>query len=97
MHVVNLNEAESVDPKPVLAGPWRWIRLARLAPGGTEQLNPGPIEYAAFIVGGGGTASIEGEQVQLSRGVALTLMRGAGGSLQAGPEGLEAFLVAVDA
>jgi quercetin dioxygenase-like cupin family protein len=97
VHVVNLNEVGSVDPSPVLAGPWRWIRLVTLAPGGAEQLESGAVEYAVFIVGGGGTASIEGEEVRLTRGVALTLMRGAGGALQAGGEGLKAFLVAVDA
>jgi hypothetical protein len=97
MHVVNLNDVRSTDPKPVLAGPWRWIRLAALPPGATEQLDSGAVEYAVFIVDGAGTASINGQEARLARGVALTLMCGAGGTLEAGPEGLKAFLVAVDA
>jgi hypothetical protein len=97
MHILSLDDHDSVDPKPILAGPWRSIRLARLAPGEQEVLEAGAFEYAAFVVGGDGTATISDEDVALSRGVALTLVRGAGARLQAGGNGLAVFLVAVDA
>lgn len=97
MHVVSLNEHDSIDPKPVLAGPWRSIRLARLSPGQREVLERGAVEYTAFVVDGTGKAAIAGEEVPLRRGVALTLVRGAGAEIEAGDAGLSAFVVAIDA
>ena len=38
MHVVDLNQRDTVDPKPILAGPWQSIRLARLEAGEQESL-----------------------------------------------------------
>jgi hypothetical protein len=97
MHVVDLNECGIVDPKPVLAGPWRSIRLARLQPAERETLPGGAVEYTAFVVDGTGTATVAGEVVQLAPGTAVTLVRGAGAKLEAGAGGLGVFLVAIDA
>jgi hypothetical protein len=97
MHVVDLNEQDAVDPKPVLAGPWRSIRLARLAAGERETLPSGALEHTAFVVDGTGTASVAGKGIPLAPGTAMTLVRGAGADLVAGPGGLSVFLVAIDA
>jgi hypothetical protein len=97
MHVVDLNERGIVDPKPVLAGPWQSIRLARLAPAERETLPAGAVEYTAFVVEGTGTAAVAGEEVALRAGTAVTLVRGAGAEIAAGEGGLAVFLVAIDA
>jgi|1186.fasta_scaffold359461_2 hypothetical protein len=98
MHVVDLTTHEGIDPKPVLAGPWRSIRLARLAGGAREILPAGAVEYTAFVVDGSGTATVAGERVPLRPGTALTLVRGAGVELTADEDGeLSVFLVAIDA
>lgn len=97
MHVVDLNQRDTVDPKPILAGPWQSIRLARLEAGEQESLPAGAVEYTAFVVDGTGTAAVGGEQVPLGPGTAVTLVRGAGAAITAGDGGLCVFLVAIDA
>lgn len=97
MHVVDLNQRKTVDPKPILAGPWQSIRLARFAPAERETLPAGAVEYTAFVVDGTGTATVAGEAVALTAGTAVTLVRGAGAEIAAGEGGLAVFLVAIDA
>jgi hypothetical protein len=97
MHVIDLNDHEAHDPRPVLAGPWRWLRLFAIAPGTSEELERGEVEYAAYVLAGDGRAVTANGSFPLGRGTSLVLLRGAGAVLEAGDGGLRVFVEAVDA
>jgi hypothetical protein len=92
--IVRLAEVGETDPKPPLAGPWRWIRFARLTDGEELALKLDRTEYLVFTVDGEGSADLAGKHVPLRRGSALTLMEGAAARITAGRAGLELFVVA---
>jgi hypothetical protein len=95
MHVVSLVGGERYDPKPVLAGGWRWLRMLTLGEGQSERLEPGEVEYALYVMEGEGAAELADRSVPLRAGSALTLLRGAEATLVGG-SGLTLFLVALD-
>ena len=97
MHVVDLNDGRAHDPRPALAGPWRYLRLLRLEPGGAERLEPGDVEYATYVVDGEGEADTAAGRFALAAGTSVVLLRGAGATLTAGDGGLRVFVEAVDA
>ena len=97
MHVVDLNDGRPHDPRPVLAGPWRYLRLLQLDPGAAEQLPAGDVEYAAYVVEGEGTAETGAGDFALAAGNSLVLLRGAGATFTAGRAGFTVYLEAVDA
>jgi hypothetical protein len=96
VQVVNLLDETPLDPKPTLAGGWRWIRMRELGTGESERLEPGEVEYAVYVMGGRGSGRLEdGRSVPLREGSALTVLKGAGATLSA-EESLTLFLVAAD-
>jgi hypothetical protein len=92
--IVHLAQAGEIDPKPPLAGPWRWIRFARLTEGEELALDLERTEYLVFAVDGAGSTEVGGKHVPLNRGSALTLMEGAAARIAADAGGLELFVVA---
>ena len=94
MEVVSLLDGAPFDPKPVLAGGWRWLRMLTLAAGESERLGPGDVEYAVYVMDGDGTAALADRTVAVGGGSALTLLKGAGATFIAG-RSLTLFLVAV--
>jgi hypothetical protein len=95
--VVNLLDGRPFDPHPILAGPWRWLRVATVEPGESERLEPGEVEYTVYVIDGEGEAGLAGDRaVPLGAGSALTLLRGAEATLTAANRPLRAFLVAID-
>ena len=95
MDVVSLLDEAPFDPKPVLAGGWRWLRMRTLGPGQSERLDPGNVEYAVYVVEGEGMAELADRTIPIGGGSALTLLKGSEATLTAG-SGLTVFLVAVD-
>jgi mannose-6-phosphate isomerase-like protein (cupin superfamily) len=95
MEVVSLLDGKPLDPKPVLAGGWRWLRMLTLGPRESERLEAGDVEYAVYVVEGEGTAQLADRTVPIRAGSALTLLKGAEATLGA-TGGLTLFLVAVD-
>ena len=97
MDVVSLLDGQAFDPGGVLAGPWRWLRIATVEPGETERLEPGEVEYTVYVMDGEGEALLgDGRTVEVRGGSALTLLRGAEATLTATGGPLRAFLVAID-
>ena len=96
MDVVNLLDGKPFDPGAILAGPWRWLRIATLEPGQAEWLDPGDVEYAVYVIEGEGEARLSDRSVPIRAGSALTLLKGAEATLTAANGPLRAFLVAVD-
>jgi hypothetical protein len=95
--VVNLLDGRPFDPGDVLAGPWRWLRIATVEPGESERLEPGEVEYTVYVMDGDGEAQLgDGRSVAIHGGSALTLLRGAEATLTATGAPLRAFLVAID-
>ena len=92
--IVHLAEVGELDPKPTLAGPWRFIRFARLSAGDELALELEQTEYLVFVVEGAGSAIVGGNEVPLRRGSSLTLMAGATARVTAGDAGVELFVVA---
>jgi hypothetical protein len=92
--IVHLAEVVEIDPKPPLAGPWRWVRFARLTDGEELALDLDRTEYLVFAVDGAGSAAVGGKPVALQRGSALTLMEGATARIVADAGGLALFVVA---
>jgi len=97
MHVVDLNDGRPHDPRPALAGPWRYLRLLQLEPGAAESLPAGDVEYAAYVVDGAGAAETGAGRFEVQAGSSVVLLRGAGATLTAGEAGLRVFVEAVDA
>jgi hypothetical protein len=95
VHVVSLLDGAPLDPKPTLAGGWRWIRMRDLGAGESERLEPGEVEYAVYVMGGRGSAQLHDRTVPLRQGSALTLLKGAGATLST-DDSLTVFLVAAD-
>src|SRR5262245_41569522 len=95
MEVVSLVDGTPCDPRPVLAGGWRSLRMLTLGRGESERLERGEVEYAVYVMDGDGTAELSDRTVAIREGSALTLLRGAEGTLIAG-SGLTLFLVALD-
>jgi len=96
MDVVSLVDGSPFDPKPILAGPWRWLRLATVEPGQAERLDPGEVEYTVYVMEGEGEAELMDRTVPIRAGSALTLLKGAEATLTATSNHLKAFLVAID-
>jgi hypothetical protein len=96
MDVVSLLDGRPFNPGAVLAGPWRWLRIATLEPGAAERLDPGDVEYTVYILEGEGEAQMSDRSVPIRAGSALTLLKGAEATLTATNGRLRAFLVAVD-
>ena len=97
MDVVNLNDEQPFDPHPILAGPWRWLRIATVDPGESDRLEPGEVEYTVYVMDGEGEARLADDRsVPIRAGSALTLLKGAGVTLTAANGPLRAFLVAID-
>jgi hypothetical protein len=92
--IVHLADVGELDPKPTLAGPWRFIRFARVPAGAELALELEQTEYLVFVVAGAGSARVGGKHVPLDRGSSLTLMAGATARITAGDGGVELFVVA---
>jgi hypothetical protein len=92
--IVHLAEVGELDPKPPLAGPWRFIRFARLPAGDELALELAHTEYLVFVVDRTGSARVGEKDVPLKRGSSLTLMDGATARITAGDSGVELFVVA---
>jgi hypothetical protein len=97
VHVVDLNDGRPHDPRPVLAGPWQYLRLLQLDAGAGESLPAGDAEYATYVVDGDGEAVTGVGTFPLAAGTSVVLLRGAGATFTAGPSGLRLFVEAVDA
>jgi hypothetical protein len=97
LDVVNLLDGQPFDPHPILAGPWRWLRIATVEPGEAERLEPGDVEYTVYVIDGEGEARLAGDRtVPIRGGAALTLLKGAEATLTAVDDPLRVFLVAID-
>ena len=98
MDVVNLLDGRRFDPHPILAGPWRWLRVATIEPGAAEELQAGEVEYTVYVIDGEGQAQLgNGRSVPIRGGSALTLLKGAEATLSTTGSGpLRAFVVAID-
>jgi len=95
--VVSLLDGQPYDPHPILAGPWRWLRIATVEPGEAERLDAGDVEYTVYVIEGEGEARLAGDRtVPIRAGSALTLLKGAEATLAATGAALRAFLVAID-
>jgi hypothetical protein len=95
--IVNLLDEQPFDPGGVLAGPWRWLRVATGEPGAPERLEAGEVEYTVYVMDGEGEARLgDGRAVPIRGGSALTLLKGAEATLTVGDGQLRAFLVAID-
>jgi hypothetical protein len=97
MHVVDLNDGRPHDPRPILAGPWRYLRLLQLDPGAAESLPAGDVEYATYVVAGAGDVETGAGRFPLQEGTSVVLLRGAGATFAAGEQGLRVYVEAVDA
>ncbi|WP_035796778.1 cupin domain-containing protein [Kitasatospora mediocidica] len=92
--VTNLRRVGSIDPRVVLSGPLRRLRITRLAAGERADLTTDGVEHTVFVTAGSGRAAPGGAQtgvlrVPLTPGTALTLPLGTDAVLTAGPDGLE--------
>jgi quercetin dioxygenase-like cupin family protein len=97
MHVHHLPVERTVVPQPVLAGPWRAIRLVTLSEGEQERLEAGPVEHALYVTRGEGTLESGPTGTRpIREGAGIVALAQSGATLRAGPPGLELFLVAVD-
>lgn len=97
MHVVNLPTEGPIDPKRILAGKWRSIRTASLAPGEVETLERGAVEYAIYVTGGTGVlrSGPTGER-PIAEGTGVVVLKQSRATFEAGGEGLDLFVIAVD-
>jgi mannose-6-phosphate isomerase-like protein (cupin superfamily) len=74
--VTHLGQVGECDPRTVLSGPLKEIRVAELAPGQAETLVANDAEHTLFVLAGSGNASDDKVDVQLSAGTAITLPLG---------------------
>lgn len=93
--IVNLRELGEIDARTILTGPLRRVRLLRLQPGESEALVADAQEHTVFTVDGSGSAVTGSATVPLQHGVAVTLPLGGTVMIEAGPEGLELFVVSL--
>lgn len=93
--IVNLREVREVDAQEVLAGPLRCARLMRLRSGESETLVADTQEHVLFTVNGTGSAITKSATVPLRHGVSVSVPFRGSVTLEAGPEGLECFVVSL--
>jgi mannose-6-phosphate isomerase-like protein (cupin superfamily) len=93
LHVVHLRDVAYYDATRALDGPIREIRLVRLTPGQSLDLDASASEYTMFTVSGHGTALAGAATSALEPGVAVTLPLGTQVRAQATDDGeLELFV-----
>ena len=93
--IVNLREVREVDTQEVLAGPLRRARLMRLRSGESETLVADTQEHVLFTVNGSGIAVTNSATVPLRHGVSVSVPFCGSVTIEAGPEGLECFVVSL--
>jgi mannose-6-phosphate isomerase-like protein (cupin superfamily) len=93
--VIKLREVRDVDALEYLAGPLRRARLVRLGPTETETLVADDQEHVLFTLDGTGHAVTRAATVPVRRGVSVGVPFRGGVTLEAGPEGLEFFVVSL--
>jgi len=76
LHIVNLREVGHFDATTVLDGPIRDVRMMRLGPGESLDLDAVDSEYTIFTVAGRGTVHDGAATNALMAGVAMTLPLG---------------------
>ncbi|MEY9485202.1 mannose-6-phosphate isomerase-like protein (cupin superfamily) [Streptomyces calvus] len=86
--VVDLGRELDVDPRPVLQGPLRRIRMLRVAPGASLDLPGRGFEHTVFVLDGQGSASAQSVTVPIRQGTAVTTSGGEDLRLDADTEGL---------
>lgn len=93
--IVNLREVREVDAQEVLAGPLRCARLMRLSSAESETLVADTQEHVLFTVNGTGSAVTNSATIPLRHGVSVSVPFRGSVTLEAGPEGLECFVVSL--
>lgn len=93
--IVNLREKGEINAQDFLTGPLRRVRLLRLQPGESETLVADTQEHTLFTLDGSGSAVTGSATMPLQHGVAVTLPLGSTVAVEAGPEGLELFVVSL--
>ncbi|MGH3697356.1 MAG: cupin domain-containing protein [Pseudonocardiaceae bacterium] len=93
--IVNLREVREVNAQEVLAGPLRCARLMRLGSAESKTLVADTEEHVLFTVNGTGSAVTNSATVPLRHGVSVGLPFRGSVTLEAGPEGLECFIVSL--
>jgi mannose-6-phosphate isomerase-like protein (cupin superfamily) len=93
--IVNLRERGEIDAQTILTGPLRCVRLLQLRPGEFETLVADTQEHTVFTVDGSGSAVTGSATVPLQHGMAVTVPLGGMVTVEAGPEGLELFVVSL--
>lgn len=93
--IVDLRESREVDAQEVLAGPLRGARLVWLNPTESETLVADTQEHVLFTVNGTGSAITNSATVPLRHGVSVSVPFRGSVTLEAGPEGLEYFVVSL--
>ncbi|WP_329047646.1 cupin domain-containing protein [Streptomyces violaceus] len=86
--VVDLGRELDVDPRPVLEGPLRRIRMLQVAPGMSLDLTGRDYEHTVFVLEGRGSAVAESVTVPVRQGTAVTTSGGEDLRLVADAEGL---------
>jgi len=95
--LIHLSQERSIDPKQYFTGAWRSIRLERLEPGQRLDRTMEEIEESYFVLSGSGSAVVCNREFNLYHATTLTFPRGSSFRLDAGKEGLELFVVTLEA
>lgn len=86
-----------LDPTEVFQGPWRSLEAFAILPGKVWDFDDPTQEAGIYVTGGHGTVDLEGRAVDLPGGTALTFVKGSRGTVTAGPDGMELFVVLLHA
>jgi quercetin dioxygenase-like cupin family protein len=95
--IVNLSGGARADPRSQLTGAWREIRTCALRAGESERLTADSVEHLVYVLAGRGTMAVAGDVVEVSAGVAATIVRGDEVVVTSSEGPMELFVVTLDA
>jgi hypothetical protein len=95
--VTHLDPGQPLDPTTVLAGPWHSIETTALDAGQELRLDNERSESAVFVEHGNLSLVLSHATVLMGAGDAVTLVKGASGTITAGPAGARLFITRLKA
>ncbi len=95
--LIHLSQERSIDPKQYFTGAWRSIRLESFEPGQRLDRTMEGIEESYFVQSGSGTAVVGDREFNMHHATTMTFPHGSSFRLEAGKEGLELFVVTLEA
>jgi mannose-6-phosphate isomerase-like protein (cupin superfamily) len=93
--IVNLVKEKAIDPTRYFDGPWQSLELRQLKAKERTELSGQGSEHAFYVLSGSGTAKSGKRTIELSTGHGLAIPKGGHATIDAGPEGLNMFLMTV--